>query len=167
MFAELLRGNSFGEEFPLKLPLRNLLMIFGTWELHSQAPKMTERFWESAVRNLFRRTNPTMHQIIYSGKSAFAVVYLLRSCGVLLKVLSSNLTLNSHYFFVIWVKDPNGEKALKVLGVGFCECSLTNKYVWYLRGVVSSEIFADIAILLFAFLPFLSVSCQWVSVCQA
>ncbi|MBQ8120969.1 MAG: hypothetical protein IJ172_09375, partial [Ruminococcus sp.] len=48
-------------------------------------------------------------------------VYLLRSCGVLLKVLSSNLTLNSHYFFVIWVKDPNGEKALKVLGVGFGE----------------------------------------------
>ena len=27
--------------------------------------------------------------------------------------------LNSHYFFVIWVADPNGEKALKVLGEGF------------------------------------------------
>ena len=48
-------------------------MIFGTWELHSQAPKMTERFWESAVRNLFRRTNPTMNQI-YRNKCGFTAL---------------------------------------------------------------------------------------------
>ena len=41
--------------------------------------------------------------------------------SILLKGFSSISFLNSHYFFVIWVKDPNGEKALKVLGVGFGE----------------------------------------------
>ena len=39
----------------------------------------------------------------------------------LLKEFSSELTLNSHYFFVIRVKDPDNEKAIKVLGVGFGE----------------------------------------------
>ena len=55
MFAELLRGNSFGEEFPLKLPFRNLLMIFGTWELHSQVPKMTKDFRKRLKGNYSKR----------------------------------------------------------------------------------------------------------------
>ena len=31
------------------------------------------------------------------------------------------MLLSLHHFFVIWVKDPNGEKEIKVLGVGFGE----------------------------------------------
>ncbi|MBQ8121167.1 MAG: hypothetical protein IJ172_10385, partial [Ruminococcus sp.] len=53
-----------------RTPLRNLLMIFATWQQHCQGPKMTESFCESAVRNLFRRTNPTMNQI-YRNKCGF------------------------------------------------------------------------------------------------
>ena len=47
------------------------------------------------------------------GKFIKVIVGLL--LGVFFLLLS---VLNSYYFFVIWVVDPNGEKAIKGLGIG-------------------------------------------------
>jgi len=47
------------------------------------------------------------------GKFIKVIVGLL--LGVFFLLLS---VLNSYYFFVIWVVDPNGEKAIKGLGKG-------------------------------------------------
>ena len=47
------RAGTLLEKSSPRTPLRNLLMIFGTWELHSQAPKMTERFLRECEEKSF------------------------------------------------------------------------------------------------------------------
>ena len=115
MFAELLRGNSFGwsrkccafsgvtvvtvTPFPpedtlrvssqatarsLILPLRNLLMIFGTWELHSQVPKMTKDFRKRLKGNYSMRI-PSMAWQTQANKLWFITSLLISNY---LKVLN-------------------------------------------------------------------------------
>jgi hypothetical protein len=64
---------------------------------------------------------PTVARQVCHYECGFIAVCTSYNCGVLLKVLSLISLLNPHHFFVIWVKDPNGEKEIKVLGVGFGE----------------------------------------------
>ena len=73
---------------------------------------------ESLRKNTPKRV-PTVTRQVCHNKCGFIAVCTSYNCGVLLKVLSLISLLNPHHFFVIWVKDPNGEKEIKVLGVGF------------------------------------------------
>ena len=61
-YVQCIIGLELFEKSSPRAPLRNFLMIFGTWELHSQAPKMVKSFKGVQEKIFLEKSNLTMHQ---------------------------------------------------------------------------------------------------------